>query len=97
MSTYDPPNGTVYLLHFEQPYKHARHYLGWTRDLEQRLAAHRSGSGARLLAVLKEQGIGFVLARTWPNSTRARERQLKTQGGASRCCPVCGVKPRAVA
>ena len=21
--------GTVYLLHFDQPYKHARHYVGW--------------------------------------------------------------------
>jgi hypothetical protein len=24
------PRGTVYLLHFERPYKHARHYLGFT-------------------------------------------------------------------
>ena len=23
--------GTVYLLHFDQPYKHARHYVGWTK------------------------------------------------------------------
>ena len=25
--------GTVYLLHFSEPYKHARHYTGWTEDL----------------------------------------------------------------
>ncbi|MBB5085041.1 putative GIY-YIG superfamily endonuclease [Nonomuraea endophytica] len=31
--------GTVYLLHFAQPYRHARHYLGWTTDLQARLAA----------------------------------------------------------
>ena len=93
-TTYDPPNGTVYLLHFDRPFKHARHYLGWTRDLDSRLADHRAGSGARLLAVLKAAGIGFQLARTWTPATRRRERQLKNQGGASRLCPICGVTPR---
>lgn len=92
--TYDPPNGTVYLLHFDRPYKHARHYIGWTRDLDSRLADHRAGMGARLLAVLREQGIDFKVARTWQGVSRARERQLKVQGGASRCCPMCGIKPR---
>jgi predicted GIY-YIG superfamily endonuclease len=86
-------SGTVYLLHFEQPYKHARHYLGWTDDLTARLAAHQAGHGARLLAVVKAAGITWHLARTWPGS-RARERQLKRQGGASRRCPLCGVRPR---
>lgn len=91
------PTGTVYLLHFDQPYKHARHYLGWTSDLDQRLADHAAGTGARLLAVLKAHGIGFQLARTWSPATRGRERQIKNQGGASRCCPLCGVRARAVA
>ena len=37
--------GTVYLLHFERPYKgKMRHYLGWTSDLERRLANHRQGT-----------------------------------------------------
>lgn len=88
-------SGTVYLLHFDAPYKHARHYIGWTDDLPARLAAHQVGQGARLLAVVKAAGIGWELARTWPG-TRTRERQLKRQGGASRCCPMCGVRPRAV-
>lgn len=87
-------NGTIYLLHFDRPYKHARHYLGWTRNLEARLSDHRSGSGARLLAVLKREGIGFQLVRTWAPATRHRERQIKIQGGLSRCCPACGVTPR---
>lgn len=85
--------GTIYLLHFDQPYKHARHYTGWTSDLDTRLADHKSGHGARLLAVLKTEGIGWKLARTW-TGTRARERQIKNQGGASRRCPLCGVKSR---
>ncbi|HEY6794051.1 MAG TPA: hypothetical protein VI248_05155 [Kineosporiaceae bacterium] len=87
------PAGTVYLLHFHRPYQHARHYIGWTADLDARLAEHAAGRGARLLAVIAEEGIGWDLARTWLG-TRTRERQLKTQGGASRRCPLCGVRPR---
>ena len=35
--------GYVYLLHFDQPYKHARHYLGYTVNVDQRLAMHAAG------------------------------------------------------
>ena len=80
--------GTIYLLHFDQPYKHAKHYLGWASDLDARLAQHADGSGARLLQVARDAGIGWQLARTWPGD-RYRERQLKNQGGRSRMCPVC--------
>jgi len=86
--------GTVYLLHFDRPYQHARHYLGWTTDLDSRLAEHLAGRGARLLQVVHHAGIGWTLARTW-TGPRGRERQLKRQGGASRRCPCCGITPRA--
>lgn len=85
--------GTVYLLHFERPYKHARHYIGWTSDLQSRLAEHAAGNGARLITVISEAGIGWQLARIW-SGTRARERSIKNQGGAADLCPLCGVKPR---
>jgi predicted GIY-YIG superfamily endonuclease len=81
-------DGTVYLLHFDQPYRHARHYTGWTLDLHARLADHAAGRGACLLEVIRNAGIGFTLARTW-TGTRSRERALKRQGGASRRCPLC--------
>lgn len=84
--------GTIYLIHFDRPYKHARHYLGWASDLEHRLRQHQSGHGARLLDVIQQAGIAWCLARTW-SGTRTRERQIKRQGGASRCCPLCGVRP----
>jgi predicted GIY-YIG superfamily endonuclease len=88
--------GTVYLLHLDRPYQHARHYTGWaasSRSLKTRLAEHEAGCGARLLQVAKATGISWTLARTWPGG-RKRERQLKTQSGASRCCPECGIQPR---
>ena len=87
------PGGVVYLLHFTVPYRHARHYTGWTRNLNQRLARHAAGGGARLITVITAAGIGFALARTWPGS-RSRERALKNRGGASRRCPACGIRPR---
>jgi predicted GIY-YIG superfamily endonuclease len=83
------PVGTCYLLHFDQRYEHAGHYTGWATDLDRRLPEHLLGRGARLLEVITQAGIGFRLARTWPGVTRARERQLKNQGGASRYCPIC--------
>ncbi len=80
--------GTIYLLHLNRPYKHAKHYLGWASDLNSRLAEHERGTGARLLQVAKDAGIGWELARTW-DGDRSRERQLKNQGGRSRIGPVC--------
>jgi hypothetical protein len=86
--------GTVYLLHFDRPYKHARHYAGWAANLDARLAAHGTRHGARLLEVLRAEGIGWTLARTWPGD-RNRERQIKNMGGLARRCPLCGITPRA--
>lgn len=85
--------GTIYLLHFDRPYRHAGHYSGWTTDLAARLAEHAAGRGARLLAVIQAAGIGWRLARTWTGS-RNRERALKRQGGASRRCPICRARLR---
>ena len=80
--------GTVYLIHFDEPYRHAKHYLGWAKDLQARLDHHANGSGANLMRVIKEAGISWSLARTWEGS-KYRGRQLKKQGGRSRMCPVC--------
>jgi predicted GIY-YIG superfamily endonuclease len=79
----------VYLLHFEKPYCHARHYMGFTDNLDRRLAEHRNGSGSRLMEVISQAGIGWELARTWPKGDRALERKLKKQKHAWRHCPIC--------
>lgn len=77
----------VYILHFNQAYKHARHYIGYTEQPVRRIAHHRAGTGARLTQVLKEHGIGFVVARVWVGD-KTLERKLHKRGG-SRLCPVC--------
>ncbi len=63
----------------------------WTEDLAGRLAEHAQGRGARLMSVIREARIGFG---SRARGTRAREWQIKRQGGASRCCPDRGVRPR---
>lgn len=81
--------GTVYLTHFLKPYKHAEHYAGFATNLTARLEHHRKGTGAKLMKVIKDAGIDFVLVRTWENETRTKERRLKNGGGLNRVCPVC--------
>lgn len=83
-----PNVGYIYLIHFARPYRHAQHYLGWTRDLTDRLTRHRAGHGARLMAVVTEAGIPWELARIWEGD-RTKERKLKNRGGHSRLCPLC--------
>jgi predicted GIY-YIG superfamily endonuclease len=83
---------TVYLLHFETPYRHARHYLGSTSDLEARVTAHLQGAGNPLVRAAVNAGINVTLARTWDFQKltgRQWERQFKRQKNAARLCPLC--------
>jgi predicted GIY-YIG superfamily endonuclease len=84
--------GVIYLLHFDRPYKHAKHYTGWTEDLLDRLDRHAAGRGARLVEVIWQAGIGFTLVRLC-EGTRRRERAIKNDGGAARYCPACTPRP----
>ena len=90
-------SGHVYLVCFESaigdsanPKGSASHYLGWAEDVDARMAEHRAGRGARVLAACVEQGIAFEVVRTWPGVDRSFERRLKRQHNAWRHCPRCG-------
>jgi len=81
----------VYLIHFDQPYYHARHYLGTTNDLEHRLQQHAAGrryGGARLMEVITQAGISWRVACTWAGG-REVEQQLKAWNNSCRLCPIC--------
>lgn len=80
---------TVYLIHFQTALRHARHYVGFAHRLQDRLTHHKQGSGARILQVCNERGIGYDLARTWEGKGRDFERKLKRCKNAARYCPVC--------
>jgi predicted GIY-YIG superfamily endonuclease len=80
----------VYLIHFDKPYRHARHYVGYARLVTARLEHHRAGRGARLLAAVNAAGISYKIARTWPDGDRNFERQLKKNGKRGPLlCPIC--------
>jgi predicted GIY-YIG superfamily endonuclease len=80
----------VYLIHFDRPYKHAQHYIGYTEQLDKRIHSHEhTADGARLLQVVREAGIGFSVVRTWPEGDRSFERRLKRQKKSRCLCPVC--------
>ncbi|HLY75933.1 MAG TPA: endonuclease [Planctomycetota bacterium] len=80
--------GTVYMLHFDRPVRHARHYRGWASNLDGRLAHHAAGTGAKLTALAVRMGIGFQLAVSYPGD-KNEERRFHNMGGATRLCPIC--------
>ena len=87
----------VYLIHFDRPLGNpdnprgqAQHYIGFAVDLEARLEAHRRGNGSALMAAVMRAGIGWQVARTWPDGDRDLERRLKRMKAAPRLlCPIC--------
>ncbi len=85
----------VYLLHFSgrlgNERHSAQHYLGFCPDgtLDNRLAEHEHGAGARITAAAVERGFSLRVARTWNNGDRKLERRLKNQKHSPRLCPLC--------
>lgn len=86
-----PKIGHVYIIHFDAPLHHARHYVGFAGagNLSARIRAHLKGQGARLMEVVKERGIGWKVSRVWSGTTRLFERGIKNEAHTSRHCPAC--------
>jgi predicted GIY-YIG superfamily endonuclease len=100
----------VYVLHFDAPICPTRyyvdehgvghghttqHYVGWSRNVAERIDAHRNGRGARLTQVARERGIGFTVVRVFEDVPQSFERELKRQKNTPRLCPTCA--PESVA
>ena len=87
-----PVSGIIYLIHFKTKYKHAQHYLGWARDLLDRLERHLSNSqkrrGSALMNAIHQHGIPFKVVRTW-DGTRDEERRLHDLKNNPELCPIC--------
>ena len=83
---------SVYLIHFAEPYHHAKHYLGWSPEVQARFNAHLHGKGARLTQVVHDNGIGMMLVRVWEDGDRKLERKLKNRH-SPQLCPICSGQP----
>ena len=78
----------VYLIHLDKPLKHARHYLGFSEDLPERVKKHRTGQGAAFMRAISKEGNTWHVSRIW-DGDRTIERVLKDQHNASHLCPTC--------
>ena len=90
----DGQPGTVYILHFEPAYRHARHYVGWALDPDARIAAHLAGNASPLVRAAVAAGVHISVAALLPGS-RHLERRLKTWHKTGQFCQPAA--PRAAA
>ena len=83
----------VYLLHFDPPYSHAGHYLGYAKrnllDYARAVASGRQWAPHPLVEAAIGQGSTVKVVDWWPGENRAFQRRLRSQGGLSRHCPTC--------
>ena len=58
---------TVYLIEFRRPIPGwiNAHYCGATTNLDERIAAHRSGGTSKMFEIAKAWGIDFEVVNTW--------------------------------
>lgn len=82
----------VYLIHFDQPFKHACHYIRFSESpacFERRIEHHRSGRGAAIMKAVTNAGIGWSVSRIWEDGDRTFERKLKNRKNSKQLCPHC--------
>lgn len=86
----------LYLLHFDPPYLHAGHYLGFSGEISARLEQHAScgAKASPLVRAALDAGAAVSLVRVWLGGSRVLERRLKRGGGLSRHCPICRARGR---
>lgn len=84
----------VFLLHFDQPFHHVRHFLTAADSIEAEpghVAPLELIQASTTLEAAMKCGITARVARTWPGTqfTASRLRSLKN---SSKLCPLCAVK-----
>jgi hypothetical protein len=93
---------SIYVLHFEPAFGHARHYIGFTTDPEpdRRVREHLSCSakGNPLVKAAVKSGSSVTLAHVFSGSgiDRNFERSLKNRADTARWCPCCGNDSRPI-
>jgi len=84
--------GYVYVIHFDDKFHHAQHYVGCTKNVRSRLIAHAWGYGANILKHQMLQGGEWSLAGLYNCTTaemRKIERSLKNWNNSKQFCPTC--------
>ncbi len=86
----DEYRNVCYLIHFDSPIggSKAQHYIGFTTDLQKRVASHRAASGSGLTGRANKIGVSWRVVRVWRDADLESEKALKRLGGAN-LCPIC--------
>ena len=84
-------SGTVYVIHFEPSFKHARHYVGFTKrtDYMERINEHKEGKGSKLTQAAVKAGCKVQLVVVIEDATRHDERAIKNRKNTPKMCPTC--------
>lgn len=82
---------TVYLLHFDPPFRHARHYIGFTPEdtAVRRIVEHLRGVGTPLVREAIKAGSQILVPHIWTGAPREFERWLKARRDTACWCPCC--------
>lgn len=84
----------LYLLHFDPPYRHARHYLGYADAIPRRVHEHFDvpSKASPLVRAALAAGCRVQLSAVWLGLGRTDERRRKRGGGHARHCPTCALR-----
>lgn len=87
----------IYLIHFARPYgkRMVQHYLGWSKNIKERVCAHRkcSNKSARLLVAITLSGIEYNVVKIIPHASAKDESEMKKQKKSwAGICPCCNRK-----
>lgn len=85
----------LYLLHFAEPYQHARHYLGYAvgtgrgREYAKAQARGVAIGAHELVMSVQAAGIEITVADVWIGEGRALQRSMRRSHNLARHCPIC--------
>ena len=85
----------LFLLHFDPPYQHARHYLGYAvgtgrgAAYARRIAAGTALGPHELVMAAQADGCTIHVADVLHGEGRATQRRLRANGSLSRFCHYC--------
>lgn len=89
----------VYVLCFERPVAHAKHYIGFVvggaEAKDRRLKRHLAGRGNPLVCEAGKRG-AVRTAKFWAGGCRNFERWLKNRRDVSNWCPICARGKRSI-
>ena len=91
MSSRTKGGAVVYVIRLRRPLCHARHYVGWAVDLEERVRQHLTGHGSALLNAANAYGIGWDVVHVIRCRSRRQAWQLERhikRGHVRLWCPV---------